>query len=164
MLKVSFLGALFAGIYGVLHNQVTFAISSEYFLKIKYLQFDYLNFAGTDRLRVSIIGFFAACWVGLLFGWFLSRWFLPNSSILIAHQKILRSSIVIFVTSLLSATVGGMYVFFREEFINYSNWAQIVSYYDIENKEAFVNAAYIHNGSYLGALLGMFIALAWIKK
>ncbi len=164
MLKISFLGAVFAGFYGVLHNQVTFAISNEYFLKIKYLQFDYLIFGDNHRLNISIIGFFAACWAGLLHGWFLSRWFLPHGSILIAYQKIFRSSIIIFVTSILSAIVSGSYAFFHRAVIDYSNWAQIVNLYDIENKSALVNVAYIHNGSYLGALLGMFIALVWIKR
>lgn len=164
MLKISLLGAVFSGFYGALHNQVTFCISNEYFLKIKYLQFDYLIFGDAHRVNISIIGLFAGCWAGLLLGWFLSRWFLPHGSIFIANQKIFRSSIIIFFTSILSATVSGFYAFFQKEAIDYSNWAQLVNLYGIENKWALVNVAYIHNGSYLGALLGMFIALIWIKR
>ena len=164
MLKISLLGAVFAGVYGVLHNQITFTISNEYFLKIKYLQFDYLNFGGSDRVRISIIGFFAACWAGLLSGWFLSRWFLPHGSLAKASRKIFLSSIIVFATSLVSATVGGAYIFFRRESIDYSNWNQLINYYNIEGKSAFINVAYIHNGSYLGVLFGMLIAIALVKR
>jgi len=57
MLKISLISSLFAGLYGVIHDQITFTISNEYFMKLKYQQFHYISFNNNDRIKVSIIGF-----------------------------------------------------------------------------------------------------------
>ena len=36
-------GALIAGLYGVLHDQLTYSISAEYFSDFKFYQFSYLD-------------------------------------------------------------------------------------------------------------------------
>ncbi len=164
ILKISFLGSLVAGFYGIFHDQITFTISNEYFSKLKYQQFGYLNFVDSDRLKVSMIGFLATWWVGLFLGWFLARWFVPHNSLSIARIKIFKSFIIIFAASTMLATVSGLYVFLFGNSINYLSWAQIINTYNIENTWAFVGVAYIHNASYLGALLGLLMSLILVKR
>ena len=164
ILKISFLGSIIAGLYGIFHDQITFAISNEYFSKLKYQQFGYLNFVDSDRLKVSMIGFLATWWVGLFLGWFLARWFLPHNSYSSARSKIFKSFIITFITSIVLATASGVYVFLFGKSFNYLSWAQIIKTYNIENSWAFVGVAYIHNASYLGALLGLLISLILVKR
>jgi len=164
MLKISLISSFCAGLYGVLHDQVTFTISNEYFSKLKYQQFKYINFNVNDRIKVSIIGFLATWWVGLFIGWFLARWFLPHCSVAIAKNKIIKSALIIFAVSVLFAIAGGGFVFLKGEDADYSNWLQIINAYGIENAWAFINVAYIHNCSYLGAFLGFLIALFLVKR
>jgi len=164
MFQISLVGSMLGGIYGILHDQVTFSISSEYFIKLKYQQFHYLVWGSGDRLQVSIIGFFATWWVGLFLGWFLARWFLPVSPIAVASRKILKSSIIIFAASLVFALFGGVLAYVQAGAADYSNWISIVVKYDIENIPSFVMVAYIHIGSYSGALMGLIVALIWVKK
>jgi len=164
MLQIALIYSLVAGLYGILHDQVTFTISNEYFTKLKYQQFHYLSFDGSDRLRVSVIGFFATFWAGLLFGWFLARWFLPNCSLSVARGKIFKASIIIFSTSILFAIAAGAYGLFSGATADHSSWSHIFNTYCIENTQSFVNVAYIHNSSYLGALVGLLITLVCIKR
>src|SRR5258708_13514776 len=63
------ISVVFAGLYGMLNDQVTYTISPEYFTKFKYLQFCVKpqEFGG-DRRAVAAIGFLATWWMGLIVG------------------------------------------------------------------------------------------------
>lgn len=65
MISLSIIGALIAGTYGILHDQITYSISSEYFTHLKFYQFEYADFGLHNRFFVTIIGFFSN-----LVGWF----------------------------------------------------------------------------------------------
>lgn len=58
-----------AGFYGVIHDQLTYSISPEYFTRFKYGQsgFEPAWFGG-HRPTLVVIGFLATWWVGLLIG------------------------------------------------------------------------------------------------
>ena len=49
MLGYAALGGLLAGLYGVVHDQVTYSISQEYFTRFKFLQFHYADFGLPPR-------------------------------------------------------------------------------------------------------------------
>src|SRR5215210_7232804 len=80
ILKCALIGALTAGLYGIVHDQITFTISPEYFTKLKFKQFQYADFGFSDRLFVAVIGFLATWWVGLFVGWVFGRRFVPNQT------------------------------------------------------------------------------------
>src|SRR3954468_17526608 len=73
MVRITVLGALAAAAYGALHDQISYAISPEYFTKMKFRQFSYANFGWPPRLFAAEVGFLATWWVGLVAGWFLAR-------------------------------------------------------------------------------------------
>src|SRR5512137_2235558 len=73
MFAVALIGALVAGGYGVLHDQVTYSIAPEYFTNLKFKQFHFANLGLGDRVFVSAVGFLATWWVGLIAAWFLAR-------------------------------------------------------------------------------------------
>lgn len=74
---------ILGGIYGVLHDQITYTISDEYYSKFKFIQFGLENWGmgeniGTEtnpeiklenpRIGASIIGILATWWVGMIIG------------------------------------------------------------------------------------------------
>src|ERR1043166_5997270 len=59
MLGYALLGALLAGTYGVVHDQVTYSISAEYFTRLKFSQFQRADFGFPPRVFVAEIGFLA---------------------------------------------------------------------------------------------------------
>ena len=80
VLGFTVLGALLAGGYGVIHDQITFTIVPEYFHNFKFYQFSYADLGLGDRVFVGCVGFLATWWVGLIVGWILSRRCRPNQS------------------------------------------------------------------------------------
>ena len=76
ILLFSIYGALIAGLYGIVHDQITYSISHEYFTKLKFKQFWYADFGLGDRFYVGTIGFLATWWVGFFVGWYnrLGEW------------------------------------------------------------------------------------------
>jgi hypothetical protein len=73
MLRIAAAGALVAGTYGALHDQVSWAIAPEYFTKLKFAQFAWADIGLPPRVRASEIGFLATWWVGMIAGWALCR-------------------------------------------------------------------------------------------
>jgi hypothetical protein len=58
---------LTAGVYGVVHNQISYTVSPDYFLAFKFYQFgipDELR----GRIGASIVGWYASWWMGLVIG------------------------------------------------------------------------------------------------
>ena len=47
------LSILIAGLYGVVHNQISYTVSPEYFTKFKFEQFHLLNSPLPERVRAS---------------------------------------------------------------------------------------------------------------
>ena len=77
MLGIAVAGALIAGTYGALHDQVTYSLSEAYFTKLKFHQFHYANFGLPARGFVAVVGFLATWWVGVAAGWVLGRIAVP---------------------------------------------------------------------------------------
>jgi hypothetical protein len=163
MLSVAAIGAVFAGVYGILHDQVTFTISPEYFTKLKFDQFEYADFGFPSRVFVAEIGFLATWWVGFVCAWFLARRFVPRQSRRRSLRQIAVGFAIIFACALLLAGVGFVYGLWRGSSADYSSWRPMLDYLDIEDRWAFRRVAYIHNASYLGGVIGLVLALLLIQ-
>jgi len=58
---------MIAGLYGALHNQISYTVSPDYVHAFKFQQFDISeNLQG--RVGASIVGWYASWWMGLLIG------------------------------------------------------------------------------------------------
>ncbi len=87
-------GSVIAGAYGVLHDQVTYTLGPEYFTRLKFQQFFYLDKAQPLRLVVAEIGFLATWWVGLFAGWFMGRVTVPRLPLRVAALRSLKGVLV----------------------------------------------------------------------
>ncbi|RCS50509.1 hypothetical protein DTL42_10355 [Bremerella cremea] len=163
MLGVAILGGLIAGVYGIVHDQVTFTISPEYFTKMKFAQFHYANFGWGDRVFAGTIGFLATWWAGMFAAWLLARRLVPHQPRLVALRQIGQGIACIFVSVLLFGTGGYLYGLWRGPAADNSNWKPLLRLMDVEHGWAFIRVAYIHNAGYLGILVGLVIALVCIR-
>ena len=57
-----------AGLYGVLHNQISYTVSPEYFTRFKFVQFGLTELELPERVRASMVGFQASWWMGIPIG------------------------------------------------------------------------------------------------
>ena len=95
MLGYAVIGGLLAGMYGILHDQITYSISPEYFTHLKFDQFHYANFGLPQRVFVAEIGFLATWWVGFFSAWFIARLTVPAFSRPAAFRHSLRGFAIV---------------------------------------------------------------------
>ena len=164
MLGYAVVGALIAGFYGVLHDQITYSISSEYFTRLKFLQFHYADFGLPARVFVAEIGFLATWWVGLIAGWFLARVAVPVLPVENARSGVLRGFGIIFAAGFMAALVGFLLGLRLGPDSDLSNWQGFTTSRGVVDLPDFVRVAYIHNASYLGGLIGLIVALLHLRR
>lgn len=151
-----------AGLYGILHDQLTYTISPEYYTKFKFYQFN-LSVLGDEaifpnpRIEVSIVGFLATWWVGLFIGLILGLVGLihHNAKLMffITFRALLLTLLVAFITGLYGLIYGK---FFLEH--AGSNWYLPENLVDHKN---FIAVGCMHNHSYLGGLIGLFVGIVY---
>lgn len=148
--RLDLTGAVLAGLFGVLHDQITYKISPEYFTRMKFGQFNAADFGFPPRGRVALIGFLGTWWVGLIGAWFLARlavrkWQRPEKPVM----KALLTIIVITVAFGISGYLAGPALL-----SNRAGWPDALAGMGVTDAQAFHRAAGIHLGSYAGAFLG----------
>ena len=162
MLGIAFLGAIVGGLYGILHDQITYSISQEYFTKLKFDQFHYADFGFPARVFVSEVGFLATCWAGFLSGWFLARIAVPVWPEPEAFRKCLAGFSMVFILAFAAAGAG--YFFGIRHTCDYSHWQETCDSLGVTDIRGFVRVAYIHNASYIGGLVGLVCAILFLHR
>jgi hypothetical protein len=163
LLGIALCGGLLGGIYGAIHDLVTYSISSEYFTKLKYHSFAFANLGLGNHAFAATIGFLASGVVGLFAAWFLARRLLPNQPRARAVRQILQGFTLVFSCVLAAESLGYAYGLWRGPNADYSAWLWAIEKYRIDDHWNFVRVAYIHNSAYLGAAIGLLLALWCIK-
>ena len=163
MFGFAIMGALIAGTYGILHDQITYTISPEYFTKLKFVQFHYADFGFPRRVFVGEVGFLATWWVGFVAAWFLARLSVPTWPTRKAFQYTLTGFGIIFGSAMVAGAIGGVLGYYRRSNSDFSGWQDYAVMNGVGDLPVFVNVAYIHNAGYLGALAGLIAALGYFK-
>lgn len=156
-------GAFVAGIYGILHDQITWTIGPEYFTKLKFHQFAWADPGwGGPRVFAGTIGFLATWWVGALVAWILCRVSLWHEDRIPPTGEMTRAFGSVFVVSMLTAAGGWIWGQWRKTTGYDEGWHDLMYSLGVKTPEEFMTVAYIHNASYLGGMLGMTVALIWL--
>lgn len=148
-----------ASAYGVVHNQISFTVSPEYFTKYKFQQFGLVDSPLPERVRASIVGFEASWWmgppIGLLVGvaGFLHR----------GHRRMLKVSLQSFVIVMAFTLIVGLFGLLCGYLVTGSIATEELSGWtpeDVVEPRRFVCAGFMHNSSYLGGALS--VLAAWV--
>ena len=162
MLGIAVMGALVAGMYGVIHDQITFSISEEYFTQFKFSQFAYADIGLSQRGFVGEIGFLATWWVGFFGGWLMARMAVPVWPFRTALRKCAAGFAIMIGAALLAGLVG--YILGRIHSPDYSFWEREFDILTIMDIPAFARVGIIHNASYIGGLVGLIGALTCVWR
>ena len=157
-LLVCIAGSLLAGGYGILHDQVTYSISPEYFELFKYRQFQWARWTNHHRWYVATIGFLATWWVGLISSWFLARRAIIAGAPTATASSIVRAFSIMLACVVASGVVGYVWGIVKGPDADDSTWYSELRLLGISDHWAFVRVAYIHNAGYFGAAVGLFAA------
>lgn len=156
-------GALIAGAYGIVHDQITFRIGPEYFTKFKRVQFHYLDPQAPMELTVVKIGFLATWWVGFFAAWFMGRITLPHEPLRKAARRSGWGVLAMILTAIVSAMIAYSIAPTSFEDPRLIHWTDLLNRYEITDTLGFIRVGYIHNASYLGGFLGLVGALIGLR-
>jgi hypothetical protein len=141
---------LIAGTFGILHDQITFTISPEYFTRMKFDQFRAADFGFPQRVFVAEIGFLGTWWAGLIAGWFLARIAVPKFAS--PEKRVVQAMAIIVMITTFIGIVG--YLIGPAIFENRSDWREALDSLGVTDITSFNCVAATHLGSYAGAFLG----------
>ncbi len=144
---------LLAGVYGILHDQISFTISPEYFTKFKFPQFQ-IGLMGKNhpRLSASVVGFFSTWWTGLIIGIIIGL-----IGLIMPTTKLMRKSI--FGASLrtmgIAVGIGLLGILIGKFIISKLNTEWTIIPNGVTDKSAFLTVGTMHTLSYIGGLIGL---------
>jgi len=140
---------LCAGVYGILHDQIAYALSPEYFHALRFNQFDIPD-EMRDRVGVCLVGWKAAWWLGLPIGLGLGLAALIHSTWRSQWRYTVRS---IGIALLITAGTGLLGLLNGE----FTSDAQLIDWAPetVLDKRQYAAAAHMHSYSYIGGFLGL---------
>jgi len=159
-------GCLVAGLYGILHDQLTYTISPEYYTKFKFYQFGLMDLGNEaifefPRLQVSIVGFLATWWMGIPIATGLGLFSLHSD-----RKFMIEIAMKAFVVTMIIAFLSGLYGLFygftelalypKEYFHRWFIPDNLVDF------RSFIAVGSMHNESYSGGLYGLVGGVAYI--
>ncbi len=153
------LGCLIAGLYGMLHNQISYSVSHDYFDQFKFIQFR-ISPAFQGRMGASLVGWAASWWMGIVIGAFL----LPIATVVPGDKRyfmaVIRAYGVVASTALMTGLLALLYTCAT---LDATTVGEVMRYgQKIDDPVAFMRAITMHNFSYLGGLLGIITGSVWL--
>jgi len=166
LILILIIAPILGRIYGIVHDQITYSISEEYYTKFKFIQFGLENWGfgqniGTGkapeiildnpRFGAAIVGTLATWWVGLIIGIFLGLIGLIHRNGKEMISVTVKAIALTTGIALLTGLVGLLYgkIFLVE---NPPNWFLPDNLIERGN---FIMVGSMHNFSYLGGLIGL---------
>ena len=150
---------ILAGIYGILHDQVTYSISPEYFTKFKYIQFGFEPmWFGGDRQTVAVIGFLATWWTGLFIGTTIGLIALIFPDHISMRKAIIKAIKLTFLIAALFGFIGFLYGKFYLTKTGFDWWLPE----NLIDRNGFITVGSIHNFSYMGGAVGLLTSIIYL--
>lgn len=144
-----------AALYGALHDQLSYGIGPEYFSCLKFPQFGLLDGEVAPRWRAAQVGLLAGAAAGLPLGAVL-LWLAHGRPA--AERYLWRGSAVVLLGALSVALLGLGLGWVALELGSVQRVPACV-----QDSRGFLLAAWMHDGSYLGALVGLAL-FAWRNR
>ncbi len=146
------LACLFAGVYGAVHNQISYTVAPEYFTQFKFHQLRIAE--GTpNRVGAAIVGWNAAWWMGIVIGVIL----IPLGLVIRGNANYFWGMIRVFGVVTATTLIFGLAALAMAFVLIDAGSVGEISRYgnEITNDVAFARAGTMHNFSYLGGLVGI---------
>jgi hypothetical protein len=147
-----------AGLYGMVHNQISYTVSPEYFTAYKFRQFG-IPAALQGRAGAALVGFLASWWMGVLIGLpvlfiglILPSWKLYASRCLIAMGVVVVTALLVGLAALVIASFA----------VTDTQLPAFRYPLGVVDKVAFARAGIMHDFSYLGGFLGIVTASLYL--
>jgi len=166
LVLIFLLSPILAAVYGILHDQITYSISPEYYTSFKFIQFGFISSftrqpVDYPRVLVAAVGVMATWWVGIPIGVLLGLTGLIHRTGE-AMFRVTRAALVItLVVAMVVGLVGLLYGKFYLASSESIWWVPD----DVINKGRFIMVGAMHNFSYIGGAIGTILGIFYsIRK
>jgi len=160
-----FLSILIGSLYGIVHDQLSYTISPEYYTKFKFYQFGLIQTPHTNPRQLAIVaGIIATWWMGLLIGVILALVALSfkewNTMFTVVLKAMMLTMVIAFLTGLSGLAYGYLFLAGQPK-ENFHHWFIPDN---ITNLKSFIMVGSMHNFSYAGGLIGLLAGMAYIIR
>lgn len=179
---------LAAGVFGALHNQISYTVSSEYFTRFKFVQFGLVDSDLPARVRASIVGVLASWWMGIPVGLIAGAMGYLHRDVKKMREALLRSLPLLAGTTFAVALIGFVYGVTQTQALTVDQMAAADGFEaadgaedadgeaaasvgdpvagwsipgGVQDPRQFMRAGYMHNAAYLGGLIALPLCLAY---
>jgi len=156
LLLLVLIAALVAGVFGMLHNQLSYSVGSSYFTGLKFAQFGIAE--GTaERWGAAQVGFMASWWMGAMVGlpaFLIGLFMVPTRRSYFAAGLGGIGLVVVFATfTAFAGLIGGLVADQTGLIDGY------LAFPSGPTRSDFLRAGFMHDASYLGGALGALLAI-----
>ena len=163
-ISLSLLGIVIAGSFGIVHDQITYTIGPSYYQKFKFVnQFEPFDFGWHPRLFAATVGFLATWWIGLIFGWVIGRMVSSIESLqspILFGVKIIGGLLFFIICGCI---LGFAWASFSETPDNLAVYQEALPSLEDAELSSFRTVGCIHNGGYLGGVLGGIVCIVYLN-
>lgn len=149
---------LIASIFGMLHNQISYTISDEFFKDFLFGKFGISDWnIKNNRIEASIIGILGSYWMGFYVGiiYAVIFLFLKTDNNL---KNIFKAIFINVFITVLGSLSGYLIAHFFISVENSDVWME----FGTQNPQKYMEALYMNTGSYYGGILGLIIAIFFL--
>jgi hypothetical protein len=147
-----------AGVYGALHDQISYTVSPDYFFAFKFHQF-HVSPHLQNRVGAAIVGWKATWWMGAIIGppLLAAGLLIPGARaylkhVLIAFAVVTTTALIVGLGALAVAAVN----------VTPDNLPNFWFPEGVVDKVAFARVGVMHNFSYLGGFLGIVTGVVYM--
>ena len=170
IILVALIASAIAGIYGVINDQITFSISSEYYTKYRFLQYNLVQVEGDSRIihprvLVVLIAFLSTWWFPLISGLIIVIFNLIQNT----WKMLLKTSVLAMLISILitvfSAIIGfilGSLIISKLPKYYFADWCFIPD--KLNDYENYITAGTMDVFNSFGGFLGLIVAIFYSYK
>ena len=170
LILVALIASAIAGIYGVINDQITFSISSEYYTKYRFLQYNLVQVEGDSRIihprvLVVLIAFLSTWWFPLISGLIIVIFNLIQNT----WKMLLKTSVLAMLISILitvfSAIIGfilGSLIISKLPKYYFADWCFIPD--KLNDYENYITAGTMDVFNSFGGFLGLIVAIFYSYK
>ena len=147
-----------AGLYGALHNQISFTVGPSYFFDFKFHQFD-TELAWQNHFGAALIGFQASWWMGVLIGGpiYLAGGFFRDPKQFV--RAYVQATLLVVGIALLCGLGALAYGILEWSPDHLPFW---MSGRNVSDPVGFARAGTLHNTTYLSGLIGLLAGCAFM--
>ena len=159
IILIIILSIVIASLFGAIHNQISYSVSSEFFKNFLFGNFGVNDWEiNNDRILVSLVGILGSYWVGLILGIIYSIIFL-----FLKTENNFKNILNAILINIGFAFVGSFAGYIIGKFINLENSGVFMDF-GTQHPQNYIEAAYMHNGSYYGGIVGLIAGIIYLFK